>query len=88
MANTPPPRTTKLAKYRVRHRITRADKMAQALHCQLFPQAGERNAYALAAELIPKRGVAYLQSAAVRKLARSAFRAARTRQSNLQSGGV
>lgn len=37
------------------------------------------NAYALAADLIPKRGAGELQSDSVRKLARAAFRGARAR---------
>jgi len=62
--------------------------MAYTLPPRNIKLAKASNAYALAADLIPKRGVAYLQSATVRKLARGAFRAARTRQSNLQSEGV
>lgn len=62
--------------------------MAYTLPPHTIRLAKASNAYALAAELIPERGVAYLQSAAVRKLARGAFHAARTRQNNLQSGGA
>lgn len=62
--------------------------MAYPLPPRTTRLAKASHACALAAGLIPKRGVAYLQSAAVRKLARGAFRAARTRQSKLQSGGA
>jgi hypothetical protein len=40
---------------------------------------GGTNGYALAADLIPKRGVPELQSSAARKLAREAFRGSRPR---------
>jgi hypothetical protein len=62
--------------------------MAYTLPPRTTRLAKASHAYALAAGLIPKRGAAYLQSAAVRKLARGAFRAARTRQGDLQSEGA
>jgi hypothetical protein len=73
MANTPPHAPPSSPN-------TATGMESRALHDHLYTQAGGSDAYALAAELIPKRGVAKLQSAVVRKLACEAFRGSRTRQ--------
>ena len=65
------------------HITKRPDAEARALDDHMDHQADGRDAYALAADLIPKRGVAKLQSTAVRKLTRDAFRGSRARQSDL-----
>jgi hypothetical protein len=69
----------KLAEYCARQGVTRTDATVRALEAYLDSQAGGGDAYALAADLIPKRGVRKLQSKAVRKLARDAFRGSRAR---------
>ena len=51
----------------------------RALDTFLDGQTGGTNAYALAADLIPKQGAPELQSSAARKLAREAFRGSRPR---------
>lgn len=78
-ARIPPRVEQKLAAYCVQHGVTRTDAVVRALDDYLDRQSGGSNAYALAADLIPKRGVAKLQSTAVRKLARDAFRGSRSR---------
>jgi len=78
-ARIPPRVEQKLAEYCVRHGVTRTDAVVRALDDYLDRQSGGSDAYALAADLIPKRGVAKLQSAAVRQLARGAFRGSRAR---------
>ena len=78
-ARIPPRVGQKLAEYCVKHGVTRTDAVMRALDDYLDRQTGGSDAYALAADLIPKRGVAKLQSAAVRRLARNAFRGPRAR---------
>ena len=77
----PPPRVAqKLAELAASSmESTRTDAVVHALDDYLNRQAGGSDAYALAADLIPKRGVAKLQSATVRKLAHDAFRGSRAR---------
>jgi hypothetical protein len=50
----------------------------RALDAYLDAQSGGANAYAIAADLIPRRGAAALQSTDVRRLARRAFRGPRS----------
>ncbi|MGH8224142.1 MAG: hypothetical protein ACREQZ_14330 [Woeseiaceae bacterium] len=69
----------KLAEYCARQGVTRTEALVRALDAYLDAQSDGGNAYALAADLIPKRGATKLQSAEVRKLARSAFRGSRPR---------
>ncbi len=69
----------KLAEYCAQHGVTRTHAVVHALDDYLDRQSGDSDAYALAADLIPKRGAAQLQSATVRKLARNAFRGSRAR---------
>jgi hypothetical protein len=69
----------RLANYCLQHGVTRTDAVVRALDAYLDRLSGGSDAYALAADLIPKLGVAKLQSAAVRKLARDAFRGSRAR---------
>jgi len=78
-ARIPPRVEQKLAEYCVRHGVTRTGAVVRALEDYLDRKSGDSDAYALAADLIPKRGVAKLQSAAVRQLARGAFRGSRAR---------
>lgn len=78
-AHIPPRVEQKLAEYCVQHGVTRTDAVVRALDDYLDRQSGGSNAHALAADLIPKRGVAKLQSAAVRQLARGALRGSRAR---------
>jgi hypothetical protein len=63
----------------VRQGVTRTEAVVRALDAFLDSQTGGTNAYALAADLIPKRGAPELQSSAARKLAREAFRGSRPR---------
>ena len=69
----------KLAEYCVKHGISRTEATVRALDAYFDSQRGGVDAYALAADLIPKRGADKLQSSAVRKLARDAFRGSRSR---------
>ena len=78
-ARIPPRVEQKLAEYCTRHGVTRTEAMVHALDDYLDRRAGGSDAYALAADLIPKLGVRDLQSREVRKLARAAFRGARPR---------
>jgi hypothetical protein len=78
-ARIPPRVEQKLAEYCARHGVTRTEALIRALDAYLDSQPGAGNAYALAADLIPKRGAPELQSSDVRKLARSAFRGSRAR---------
>jgi hypothetical protein len=78
-ARIPPRVEQKLAEYCAKHGVTRTDATVRALDAYLDSQAGGGDAYALAADLIPKQGAPKLQSKAVRKLARGAFRGSRAR---------
>lgn len=78
-ARMPPRVEQKLAEYCAKHGVTRTDVTVRALDAYLDSQAGATNAYALAADLIPKRGAPKLQSREARKLARGAFRGPRAR---------
>ena len=78
-ARIPPRVEQKLAEYCTRQGVTRTEALVRALDEYLDRRAGGGDAFALAADLIPKRGVPALQSGAVRRLARAAFRGARPR---------
>ncbi|OGA08672.1 MAG: hypothetical protein A3D95_02505 [Betaproteobacteria bacterium RIFCSPHIGHO2_12_FULL_69_13] len=69
----------KLAEYCTKHGVTRTDVTVRALDAYLDSQSGAPSAYALAADLIPKRGAPEVQSGEARKLARRAFRGSRAR---------
>lgn len=69
----------KLADYCARHGVTRTHTLVRALDEYLDRESGGGDAYALAADLIPKEGAAHLQSADARKLARLAFGGKRPR---------
>ena len=76
-ARIPPRVEQKLSEYCARQGVTRTEALIRALDAYLDAQPGGGNAYALAADLIPKRGAATLQSADARRLARDAFRGSR-----------
>ncbi len=78
-ARLPPQVEEKLSAYCVKQGVTRTDAVVRALDEYLTREAGGGEAYALAADLIPKRGVKRLQSGNVRRLARAAFRGTRAR---------
>jgi hypothetical protein len=78
-ARIPPRVEQKLAEYCARQGITRTEALVRALDSYLDAQSGGANAYAIAADLIPRQGAVRLQSTKVRKLARSAFGGSRTR---------
>lgn len=78
-ARIPPSVQQKLAEYCAKQGVTRSDVVIRALD-RYLEQAGEgSNAYALAADLIPERGVEKLQSGNARALARKAFGGPRSR---------
>jgi len=78
-ARIPPRVEQKLAEYCARQGVTRTEALVRALDDYLDRGSSGADAFALAADLIPKRGVPELQSSQVRKLARAAFRGARSR---------
>jgi hypothetical protein len=78
-ARIPPRVEQKLAEYCARQGVTRTEALVRALDEYLGRRAGGADAFALAADLIPKRGVRELQSSDVRRLARAAFRGKRSR---------
>jgi hypothetical protein len=78
-ARLPPRVEQKLAEYCARQGVTRTDALIRALDEYLDRHAGGAHSFALAVDLIPKRGARELQSSDVRKLARAAFRGSRSR---------
>jgi hypothetical protein len=78
-ARMPPRVEQKLAEYCAKHGLTRTEVTVRALDAYLEREAGPGDAYALAADLIPKRGAPRLQSRDARKLVRSAVRGPRAR---------
>jgi hypothetical protein len=78
-ARIPPRVEQKLAEYCTRQGVTRTEALVRALDQYLDRSSGGSDAFALAADLIPKRGAREIQSTQVRKLARAAFRGARSR---------
>jgi hypothetical protein len=69
----------KLAQYCAKHAVTRTEVTVRALDAYFDTQRSRVDGYALAEDLIPKRGARKLQSSAIRKLARDAFRGSRSR---------
>ena len=69
----------KLADYCAKRGVTRSEAVVQALDNYLDREAGGANAYSLAADLIPPKGLKEVQSDKVRELARKAFRGPRAR---------
>ena len=78
-ARIPPRVEQKLADYCAKQGITRTEALVRALDEYLDRRSGGGDAYALAVDLIPKRGTGELQSDSVRRLARAAFRGSRAR---------
>jgi hypothetical protein len=78
-ARIPPRVQEKLAKYCAKRGITRTEAVVKALDDYLDKETGGASAYALAVDLIPRRGVKELQSDNARALARKAFRGTRSR---------
>ena len=78
-ARIPPQLEQKLAEYCAKRGVTRSEVTLRALDQYLDQETGGASPYALAADLIPPKGVKRLQSADARKLARAAFRAKRDR---------
>ena len=78
-ARIPPRVEQKLAEYCARQGVTRTEALVRALDEYLDRRAGGGDAFSLAVDLIPKRGVRELQSSEVRRLARAAFRGPRAR---------
>jgi len=78
-ARLPPRVEQQLAEYCVKHGVTRSETVVRALDAFLERAAGGGDAWALAADLIPKRGAPALQSRSLRRLARAAFRGTRPR---------
>jgi hypothetical protein len=75
----PPGLDQQLADYCAKQGVSRTEVVLNALD-EFFARHGQRpNAYQLAADLIPPKGVASLQSDQVRTLARAAFGAKRAR---------
>jgi hypothetical protein len=69
----------KLADYCAKRGVTRSETVVRALD-RYLDEAGEGvDAYSLAADLIPPRGVTEVQAENVRELARKAFRGSRSR---------
>lgn len=78
-ARVPPRVVQKLAEYCAKRGITRTEAVVRALDHYLDREAGGASPYALAVDLIPRRGAKQIQSANVRELARKAFRAPSSR---------
>lgn len=78
-ARIPPRVEQKLAEYCAKRGVTRSQAVLQALEAYLDKAEGGAAPYALAADLIPARGAADLQSDKVREIARRAFRGPRPR---------
>jgi hypothetical protein len=78
-ARIPPRVEQKLAEYCARRGVTRSEAVVRALDEYLDRAGGGACGYSLAADLIPARGAKALQSTAVRRLARKAFRGSRAR---------
>lgn len=78
-ARIPPGIEQKLAEYCANKGVTRSEAVIRALDEYLDRSSGGTSAYSLAADLIPAKGAAAIQSANVRSIARKAFRGTRTR---------
>jgi hypothetical protein len=64
----------KLADYCARRGASRTEAVVRALDDYLDKETGGVSAYALAADLIPAKGIQEIQSGNARELARKAFR--------------
>jgi hypothetical protein len=73
-ARIPPRVEEKLAEYCAKRGASRTEAIVRALDDYLDKETGGASAYALAADLIPAKGVKEIQSGGVRELARRAFR--------------
>jgi hypothetical protein len=69
----------KLAKYCARRGVKRTEAVMRARDQYVDSETSGVNAYSLAADLIPAKGVKQLQAEDVRVLARKAFRGSRRR---------
>jgi hypothetical protein len=69
----------KLAEYCAKRGVKRSEAVVRALDQYLDGETGGANAYSLAADLIPAKGVSQLQADNVRMLARKAFGGSRSR---------
>ena len=69
----------KLAEYCAKRGVKRTEALVRALDHYLDQETGGANAYSLAADLIPPRGVKDVQADNARMLARKAFRGSRSR---------
>ena len=78
-ARIPPRIEQKLAEYCANKGVTRSEVVIRALDEYLDRSSGGTSAYSLAADLIPVKGAAEIQSANVRSIARKAFLGTRTR---------
>lgn len=78
-ARIPPKVEQKLAEYCARSGLSRTEAVVRALDRYLDRTSGGESAYALAADLIPRRGAKEIRSDKVRELARRALRGARAR---------
>ena len=78
-ARLPPRLERRLAEYCAKHGMTRDEAVLRMLDTFLEREAGGSDAWALVADLIPKRGARALQSRSGRRLARAAFRGTRAR---------
>jgi hypothetical protein len=67
-----------IAPHCAKHGVTHTEAVVQALGAYFDREAGGVDAYSLAADLIPKQGVASIQSKNVRELALRAFRGPRS----------
>ena len=67
----------KLAEYCAKRGVNRSEAVVHALDRYLDAETGGVNAYALAADLIPAKGIKVVQADNVRELARKAFRGSR-----------
>jgi hypothetical protein len=78
-ARIPPGIEQKLAEYCANNGVTRSEAVVRALDEYLDRSSGGSSAYALAADLIPTKGVPGIQSSNARDLARRALRGTRAR---------
>jgi predicted DNA-binding protein len=78
-ARIPPGVRQRLAEYCAKQGVTRSEVVVRALDRYLERADPGSGAYALAADLIPEKGVDKLQSENARALARRAFSGSRSR---------
>lgn len=76
-ARLPPRIEQKLAEYCAKRGVNRSEAVVRALDRYLDGETGGVNAYALAADLIPAKGIKEVQADNVRELTRKAFRGSR-----------